>query len=203
LPRGGTGGAGRPEPRLSWTRPFVALTASYGLFGIGYVVTATFIVAIVREGGAAPWLEALTWFVTGVTAALSLAFWKRPERRLGLLGSYRTALVLEALGVGATVVLPVPASVLVGGALLGATFMVITAYGLQLGRAMAPESPRRAFAIMTAAFGTGQIVGPLVAGWLAARSGSYALPSLLAAAILALAALATLPAGGGGSIKSR
>ena len=203
LPRGGTGGSGRPEPRLSWTRPFIALTASYGLFGIGYVVTATFIVAIVREGGAAPWLEALTWFVTGVTAALSLAFWKGPERRLGLIGSYRAALALEAVGVGATVVLPSPASVLVGGVLLGATFMVITAYGLQLGRAMAPQSPRRAFAIMTAAFGTGQIVGPLVAGWLATRSGGYALPSLLAAAVLGLAALATLAAGGGNSIKSR
>lgn len=202
LPQTGAGASSRPEPPLLWTRPLVALTLSYGLFGIGYVVTATFIVAIVREGGADPVLEALTWFVTGLTAALSLAFWKRPQRRLGLLGGYRAALVLEAIGVAATVILPMPFSVLVGGVLLGATFMVITAYGLQLGRAMAPESPRRSLATMTAAFGVGQIVGPLASGWLAAGSGSYLLPSLMAAAILAIAALVTLPAGGEGSIKS-
>ncbi|MDR6757653.1 MFS family permease [Mycoplana sp. BE70] len=203
LPQTAAGVSTRPEPPLRWTRPFALLTLSYGLFGIGYVVTATFIVAIVREGGADPLLEALTWFATGLTAALSLAVWKWPERRLGLLGGYRAALVLEAFGVAATVVLPMPFSVLVGGVLLGATFVVITAYGLQLGRAMAPESPRRSLATMTAAFGVGQIVGPLAAGWLAAGSGSYVLPSLMAAAILAIAALVTLPAVGESSIKSR
>lgn len=203
LPPTAAGVSTRPEPPLRWTRSLAALTLSYGLFGIGYVVTATFIVAIVREGGADPLLEALTWFVTGLTAALSLALWKWPERRLGLLGGYRAALLLEALGVAATVILPMPFSVLVGGLLLGATFMVITAYGLQLGRLLAPESPRRSLATMTAAFGVGQIVGPLTAGWLAAGSGSYVLPSLMAAAILAIAALVTLPSGGKSSIKSR
>lgn len=203
LPRTGAGVSARPEPALCWTRPLAALALSYGLFGIGYVVTATFIVAIVRDGGADPLLEALTWFVTGLTAAVSLALWKWPQRRLGLLGGYRAALLLEALGVAATVILPMPVSVLVGGVLLGATFMVITAYGLQLCRAMAPESPHRSLATMTAAFGVGQIVGPLAAGWLAAESGSYGLPSLMAAAILTVAALVTLLAKGEGSIKSR
>jgi hypothetical protein len=37
---------------------------------------------------------------------------------------------------------------------------------------------------MTAAFGVGQIVGPLVAGWLAERTGSFALPTLVAAFVL-------------------
>ncbi|MBB3978918.1 MFS family permease [Rhizobium azooxidifex] len=203
LPRGGRGGPVRPEPQLVWRRPLVALTLSYGLFGIGYVVTATFIVAMAREGGGGHLLEGLTWFLTGLTAALSLFVWKALDRRLGTLGVYRAALVLEALGVAATVVLPAPASVLVGGFLLGATFMVVTAYGLQLGRTMAPESPRRSLAMMTAAFGVGQIIGPLAAGWLAGLSGGYGLPSLLAAAVLAIAALATLAARDHDLIKSR
>ncbi|MCD2184260.1 YbfB/YjiJ family MFS transporter [Rhizobium sp. GN54] len=203
LPRGGRGGPARPEPPLVWRRPLLALTLSYGLFGIGYVVTATFIVAMAREGGGGRLLEGLTWFLTGLTAALSLFAWKALDRRLGILGVYRAALVFEAFGVAATVVLPAPASVLVGGILLGATFMVVTAYGLQLGRTMAPESPRRSLAMMTAAFGVGQIVGPLAAGWLAGLSGGYGLPSLLAAAVLAIAALATLAAHDHDLIKSR
>lgn len=83
-----------------------------------------------------------------------------------------------------TVSLPLPYAPLAGGLMLGATFMMITAYGLQIGRHLAPESPRKALALMTAAFGIGQIIGPVVAGWLAQRTGSFAAPTLIAAAVL-------------------
>ncbi len=202
LPRPEGSASAVREPAIAWTRPLAALTLSYGLFGIGYVVTATFIVAIAREGAESPLLECLTWLVTGAAAAVSLLVWKPVERRHGVAAAYLMAILVETIGVAATVVLPFPASALIGGGLLGLTFIVITAYGLQLGRMLASASARRVLALMTAAFGVGQILGPLGAGFLAARTGSYALPSLAAAGVLLLAAAITA-LGGVLSIKSR
>lgn len=55
-------------------------------------------------------------------------------------------------------------------------------------------------AAMTATYGIGQIVGPLVAGTLYDRSGSFN-PSLSAAAIALLAAAALVAAGAGRASK--
>lgn len=181
------------EPPLVWDRALVLTTLSYGLFGFGYVVTATFIVTIARLGNSGAAVEFLTWFVTGLAAAASLFVWRPVMRRIGLGGAYLVGLLLEAAGVLASVLLEPPAAPIIGGALLGATFMIITAYGLRLGRTLSPQSPRRVLAFMTAAFGIGQILGPLVAGWLAARTGSFSAPSLVAALVLLLSAGLILP----------
>jgi MFS family permease len=93
----------------------------------------------------------------------------------------------------ASVTLPPVFGVLVGGLFLGLTFMVITAYGLQLGREFSAQSPRRAFAFMTAAFGTGQAIGPLVAGWVAQITGSFTAPTILAVIVLVCSILLMVP----------
>jgi hypothetical protein len=85
------------------------------------------------------------------------------------------------------------AGVLVAALFLGGTFMAITALGFVGARRLTESDPRRIIALMTGAFGIGQIVGPLVAGLLAHGSGSFTLPSLLAAGALVLGALLTAP----------
>ncbi|MGK6312527.1 YbfB/YjiJ family MFS transporter [Neorhizobium sp. DT-125] len=193
LPRPTFGTGSAAEPPLRWRMPLVLLTLSYGLFGFGYVITATFLVAIARMGSAGAIVEFLAWFLTGTAAAVSLILWRPSVKRFGLGKTYIAALLVEAAGVLGSVVLPPTAGALAGGLLLGATFMVVTAYGLQIGRMLSPESPRRALASMTAAFGTGQIIGPLVAGRVAEGSGSFTLPTVLAAAALVVCVLLALP----------
>ncbi|MBE1505871.1 MFS family permease [Rhizobium viscosum] len=181
------------EPALVWNRPMVLLTLSYGLFGFGYVITATFLVAIARMSASGPIVEFLCWFIAGVTATVALFIWKPFVRSLGIGGVYAAALIIEAIGVLATVELPHSVAPLIGGALFGATFLAITAYGLQIGRRLSPESPRRILALMTAAFGVGQIIGPVAAGWIAQVTGNFVLPTIIAAIVLVFCALLVIP----------
>lgn len=175
-----------PEVKLIWTRKFLLLLSSYGLFGFGYVITATFIVTMARMAHTGAVVEFLAWFLAGLAAAIALFVWHPLMQRFDLIGAYCVALLVEAVGVFCSVALPGVAAPLVGGVALGATFMTITAYGLRLGRVLAPKSPRKALSMMTAAFGVGQIIGPLVAGAVAQHSGSFTLPSLIAACVLLL-----------------
>lgn len=186
-------GPPKREPPIVWTRAMAALTLAYGIFGFGYIVTATFLVAIVRQSGGSSMFEAGVWLVTGLAAAPSVALWAPFARRYGLINIFMLGCVVEAAGVAASVLLPLPVGPIIGGVLLGGTFVMATAYGLQAGRRFAPESPRRVLAMMTAAFGIGQILGPVVAGYLTEWSGSFTLASLAAAAGLLVGTFLVAP----------
>ena len=165
------------------------LTLAYGLFGFGYVITATFIVVIVRASPSASQIEPLFWLVLGLSAIPSVALWVWAGRQLGILKAFAIACIAEAVGVFASVAWPGVAGLFVAATLLGGTFMGITALGLVAARNLAPANPRRWLAILTAAFGLGQIVGPIVAGYGFDLTGSFFLPSMLAVAALCTAAI--------------
>ncbi|MBV8613563.1 MAG: YbfB/YjiJ family MFS transporter [Acetobacteraceae bacterium] len=167
----------------------VRLVAAYGLFGFGYVITATFIVAMVRADATLRPFEPVVWVAFGLAAAPSVAAWGRVAARLGLPRAYAAACLVEAGGVLASVAWRGPAGVLVAAVLVGGTFMGLTALGLVRARGLARGDARRLIALMTSAFGLGQIVGPSFAGLLYDRLGSLTVPSLTAAVALVLAAV--------------
>lgn len=179
-----TDGTAAREPGLPRSRALTKMIVSYGLFGFGYVVTATFLVAIVRQGGSGRVFETMVWLVAGLSAFPSVWLWQAIATRIGVYGAYAAGCAIEAVGVAASVAVGGHTGPLLAAVLLGGTFIAVTALGLQEGRQLAPLAPRRVFALMTASFGVGQIIGPIVAGVLAEQSGSFFAPSLLAAAVL-------------------
>ena len=56
-----------------------ALVIAYGLFGFGYVITATFLSQLVRTTPEIAALEAVVWLMVGVAAVPSVAFWLSPR----------------------------------------------------------------------------------------------------------------------------
>ncbi len=180
--------SGKMSPGLT------GLITAYGLFGFGYVITGTFIVAIVRASPSIAPLETWIWAVVGLSAAPSLWIWTVIAKRLGTLKAFAVACVAEAIGVAASVLWVTPAGMILAGALLGGTFMGLTALGLIAARRMTEGDPRPVLARMTAAFGLGQIVGPTLAGFFFDLSGSFLSSSLIATAALVAAALLALRA---------
>ncbi|HZP98110.1 MAG TPA: YbfB/YjiJ family MFS transporter [Reyranella sp.] len=162
----------------------IALVAAYGLFGFGYVITATFIVAQVRSAPAIAPLEPYVWILFGLSAAPSVALWTALARRWNILNAYAAAAVIEAIGVAGSAIWTSEATIIGAALLVGGTFMGLTALGLiaAAGR----------IALMTASFGLGQILGPLFAGYVFDATGSLSLPLLGAAAALIVAAMLAL-----------
>jgi predicted MFS family arabinose efflux permease len=184
---------GPPAAAASATRPdrrILAFATAYGLFGFGYIITATFLVAIVREGVHGRAFEPVVWLVFGLSAVPSVAVWTLIARRIGIARAFTAACVAEAVGVGASVV-QTPVAILLAAALVGGTFMGLTALGLIGARSLAHGDPRSLFAVMTAAFGLGQIVGPAFAGVVHDATGSFVLPTLIAVAALVVSGLLT------------
>jgi predicted MFS family arabinose efflux permease len=188
--------ADRVEPAMATTsRPrqanprLAALVVAYGLFGFGYIITATFLVAIVRGSAQVRALEPIIWLVVGLTAAPSVALWTWVGVKIGIARGFAFACGIEAVGVAASVLWLTPVGILLAAALLGGTFMGITALGLIRARHLSSGDRRRTLAVMTAAFGLGQIVGPVFAGVISDVTGTFLVPSLTAVSALLVGAL--------------
>ena len=185
----GTRGLSAPSlPTMEVASKFAPwpLVVAYGLFGFGYVITATFIVVIVRASLEMRTTEPLVWLVVGISAIPSVIIWSMIGRRFGMLRAFAIACLVEAIGVVSSVVWVSVLGLFVAAAFLGGTFMGITALGLMAARELSSGDPRRSLAMMTAAFGLGQTVGPVVAGYGFDLTGSFLLPSIIAASGLCI-----------------
>lgn len=176
------GGGARPE------LGFARLAAAYFLEGFGYIVSGTFAVAAVRRTPGLEGLAAWSWVLTGLAAAPSAVLWSRLGARHGVRPVLALAYLLQAVGMALPSLSPSSAAAFAGAALFGATFMGITTLALAAGRALAPAQAGRIIATLTAVYGVGQILGPLLAGAISERLGDPRPGVLGAAAAVAVGA---------------
>jgi len=171
------------------TKELGGLFPAYALFGFGYVITATFLVQLVRVSELSFGIEVLVWVIVGIAVIPSIGLWNRLAAKTSNVVAFSTATLVLAIGVASSVLIPHVVGLIIAAICLGATFMGITALGLVEARRRASENAKRTLALMTAAFGLGQIIGPAAAGYLVDLSGSFLLPSMLAVISLIAAAI--------------
>lgn len=143
------------------------LTVAYGLAGLGYIVTATFLPVIARAAlpAGSPWPD-LFWPLFGAGVAIGAALTTRTpaawDRRWLLLGAY----AMQAAAIALSLVWPGTAGFALGSLLLGLPFTAITFYALQEARRVWPAAGDSFPGLLTAAYGVGQIVGPPMVAWM-------------------------------------
>lgn len=148
-----------------WAR--TGLTLAYGLAGLGYIVTATFLPVIARAAlpAGSPWPD-LFWPLFGAGVALGAALSTRTpagwDRRWLLTAAY----VVQAAAIALSLVWPGPAGFALGSLLLGLPFTAITFYALQEARRVWPSAGDSFPGLLTAAYGIGQIAGPPMVAWM-------------------------------------
>ena len=176
------------ERRLPDTR-MLRLILGYGLFGYGYIVAATFVVAMAERLGEGPAAAQSVWVVVGLAIVPSVYVWQFVANRIGVLPALRAAYVVEAVGLVCAALSQSYALLALACVLLGATFSAITSLGLSAAREETPGRVGGAIGAMTTAFAVGQLVGPAVSGRMADWFGDFFWASLMAAGVLTLAAL--------------
>jgi MFS family permease len=163
---------------------FAALLASYFLEGVGYIVAGTFLVVTIDES-AAGWVGTSAWVLAGLAAVPSAALWAGLSRRWSRPTLLTAALAVQVVGIALPALVGGVGVALVSAALFGGTFLGIATLALAIG---AQIGTPHAVAILTAAYGTGQVVGPILVTPLLHTGYHQAL--IAGAAIVALAALA-------------
>ncbi|STZ75664.1 YbfB/YjiJ family MFS transporter [Bergeriella denitrificans] len=178
-------------PHAPLSAPLAAawpLVCLYGLAGFGYIITATYL-PLLATLALPDWNTAHVWAVFGLGAAPSCFLWHALHRRLGTRAALTANLGIQALGVMLPVWLPDAAGYLLSALLVGATFMGTVTIVMPVAQQAAKQSGTNLVAVLTAAYGIGQIAGPAAADLLYARTHNFNGALSLAAAALLLAAL--------------
>ena len=164
-----------PEPALAAVgagsgvslRPILPAFLAYGLLGAGYIAYATFVIAYLKaELDFGPLEISTFWCTLGVAIIVCTFLWGPVLGRLrGGLGLAATTTVMIA-GVALVIVEPTRTGAYLSAALFGASSLAsVTAVTALARRIYPPQHWTAAIGLLTVAFGVGQIVGPVLSGF--------------------------------------
>lgn len=178
---------GKPMADNPPSRTFLRLfMAAYFCAGFGYVISATFIVAIVDRLPGLQGQGNLAFLAIGIAAAPACINWDLIARRTGELNALILAAALQIVGILLPVAIGGLWATLLGALLFGGTFIGMVSLVLTMAGRYYPTRPAKMMGRMTIAYGIAQIIGPAIVGSLARQFGGYAPGLYLAAGIMVL-----------------
>ena len=165
VPAASATSSARSQLRL---RDFTFSLAGYTMFGVGYIGYMTFVIALLREQGASGAQITTFYALLGVACMASSRVWA------GLLARHKNGRALATLNalLGVATIMPALTSawpvILISGIVFGGVFLSVVASTTALVRHNLPANDWvKGISAFTTVFAVGQIVGPVVVGWIA------------------------------------
>ena len=158
--------------------------ASYFCAGFGYVISATFIVAIVDGLPGLAGQGALAFLAIGLAATPAAFNWDLIARYTGDINALILAAVLQIVGIALPVAVGGLFATIFGALLFGGTFIGMVSLVLTMAGRYYPTRPAKMMGKMTLSYGVAQIIGPAIVGWLATRLGNYSIGLTIAAGVM-------------------
>lgn len=168
------------------------LIVAYGLEGLGYIVTGTFLVDIVYNIEALQDFAGYSWVFVGLAAIPSAPLWMRFIARFSTISMMALAYTLQIIGILLPVVSQSVWSVLLSASLFGFTFVGLVTMSTSYGRELFPNQSAYVVSMLTTFYALGQIIGPVIAGRLETYYSSFKAPLLFAGSIVTLALVVLL-----------
>jgi predicted MFS family arabinose efflux permease len=154
------------------------LALIYGLYGLGYIIPATFLSQMASAQFHGQWQADLFWPCFGLASAIGVVLVSlRRQTANGTRHWLITTLWLQAAGVFACLLGSGPGLAL-GVILCGTPFLACMQLVMQRSRELAPHAAQRNAGLLTACFAVGQLGGPLLAALSSHFSGGLA-PALV------------------------
>lgn len=162
------------QQRATPPRPWLWLMlAAYFCAGVGFVVSATFTVAIIEAVPNLTGFGAWAWLICGLAATPSVYLWDRVARRFGELPALIAAYTCQISSVALPALSDHWLAALCAAALFGGTAIGIVSMTLAFVGKRAPQNPGKAMAQLTLGYGAAQIAGPALTAYAVDATGSY------------------------------
>ena len=157
--------------KLRW-RDYSPIMVAYFLFGVGYIVYVTFVIAWLKEMRMGFDVSVVVWLVLGMASMASGYVWRKAMSRWWPVHTFAAVTVCTAVGTVLPLLTNHVAMLLLSAVLVGGSFFMAPGAMMALARStLPPQLWAKAMSLFTFVFAIGQGVGPVAAGWIADHHG--------------------------------
>lgn len=160
--------------------------AAYGLEGLGYIITGTFLVDIIHGIPELQSYSSISWVIAGLAAIPSAPVWSTLITKYSPIKILSIAYLLQVFGILLPVFSQSIFSVFLSAFLFGMTFVGIVTMTTGYARQLFPTKSGPVVSILTTFYAFGQIIGPIAASKLATHYSSYNAALIFAGSIVFL-----------------
>ena len=149
------------------------LQLAYFCAGAGYVISATFLMAIaegIPDLAGQGWL---IWLVAGLACSPASALWDRTSHYAGQWLSLFIAYLLNAVSILILILSQDLIAVMTSALIYGASFIGIVSMMLAMVGRLFPDNPSKPMSRLTFSYGIAQMLAPAVVGFMAEYYGNF------------------------------